>query len=94
MQTLNRLDCSPPLGGLAFKNIMIYKSSFQTWNEKEENGLVVFINSKNQIYIGTGSIETEHVKGGVVTICDGYTILSKEDAIALSKELKKLVKEL
>lgn len=76
----------------AFLDIMNRKV-LQTFDAETETGLIVYDNTCNQIYLTCGSlIEIDDEQG--IPIYSGFTILTKDDAIALRNELTKLIKSL
>lgn len=61
---------------------------FFAYEEGTERGLKVFINTDDQIYIETGIVDSQD------SYCNGFVCLSKQDALALAEELKRLADQL
>jgi hypothetical protein len=65
---------------------------FRVYTESSETYLTAYVNSSNELYIGAGNIVGTNDTG--LPMFEGFTILSKEDAIEFRKELSKLIKEM
>lgn len=88
---LMRLGCSLT-DSLGLFYFMANYKIFRCYTESSETYLTAYVNSSNEIYIGVGCLNGINDQG--LPMYDGYTILSKEDAIDLKKELSKLIKEM
>lgn len=71
---------------------MVVEKVFETLNQKNDTGLVCFLNDQNELFISVGKRIGFSDDGK--PIFEGYTTLDLDDAKALLREMNILVKQL